>query len=379
MNYEFPVLTLESVREAIAGRPEFVEANRGDHIIFNYNVAFEDSFDCPIRRECRGLVFSPEGEILARRFHKFFNMNEREETQFQVVSSKIWNNAEHHVLEKLDGSMITPIILNGVVRWGTKMGLTDVAQYVENWIKPKYNKFAEYCADHFVTPIFEYVGPYNRIVLSYQEENMILLAMRHNISGEYVHYESMNNIAGMFDIPVVKKLVLSLDEVKSQTNMEGIVITFEDGHRVKVKSDWYVQIHKAKDNLLHEKNVISMFVNNELDDVYPHLMFEDRQKIQRFTEDFQTGFQNEHRVIFLNMRGYKLNEIDRKTFALTEAKKYNPFTRSIMFKLWDHHLDQRELQQAIYDNMLHIVKSKLGSQTSVEELRNWFYFKEWSY
>lgn len=34
-----------------------------------------------VRRECRGLLLHPvTGQVLARRFHKFFNVNELEET-----------------------------------------------------------------------------------------------------------------------------------------------------------------------------------------------------------------------------------------------------------------------------------------------------------
>ena len=69
----FPHLNnIYQVRDAIHGRDEFIEAHRDGLIIFNYNVVYSDSFDCPIRRECRGLVFAKNGELLARRFHKFF-------------------------------------------------------------------------------------------------------------------------------------------------------------------------------------------------------------------------------------------------------------------------------------------------------------------
>jgi uncharacterized protein YqhQ len=37
-----------------------------------------------------------------------------------------------------------------------------------------------------ITPIFEYVGPHNKVVISYEEENMILLAARENVSGTYL-------------------------------------------------------------------------------------------------------------------------------------------------------------------------------------------------
>jgi RNA ligase len=64
-----------------------------------------------IRRECRGLVFDKNGWILARRFHKFFNLNEREETLARNVDF----SKPHSVLAKIDGSMISPVIINGEI------------------------------------------------------------------------------------------------------------------------------------------------------------------------------------------------------------------------------------------------------------------------
>ena len=52
---------------------------------------------------------------------KFFNVNEREETLIQHIDF----SQPHLILEKLDGSMITPFEVDSRIRWGTKMGLTD--------------------------------------------------------------------------------------------------------------------------------------------------------------------------------------------------------------------------------------------------------------
>ena len=382
MNYNFPVLTLESVREAIAGRADFIEANRGDHIIFNYNVAFPDSFDCPIRRECRGLIFSPEGEILSRRFHKFFNMNEREETLVHHVCEKM-QNEKYNILHKLDGSMITPIVLNGVVRWGTKMGLTDVANHVEDFIASynckNYVDFAWYCHEKKITPIFEYVGPYNRIILPYTTQNLTLLAIRENHSGDYLSYDRIRELAYHYDVQVVEQLDINIEQVSDMVDMEGIVLVFEDGHRVKVKSDWYVNLHKAKENLLHEKNVISMFINNELDDVLPHLMNEDKKKIKSYLDDFIFCFRNTRYELYCTLSTMRSIKMERKQFALGPAKKYNGLARALMFKLWDFTGDEQELLTAVSDQMMQIVKSKLSSQASVEELRDWLKFRKWDY
>jgi len=126
MNYEFPHITnISDVLPAIEGRDEFVVAVKEGYTVINYNVMMADTFDCNIRRECRGIIFDTvTGEIIRRPFHKFFNVNEREETQDHVFDLC----RSYTILEKLDGSMIAPFIVNGEMIWGTKMGATEVAE-----------------------------------------------------------------------------------------------------------------------------------------------------------------------------------------------------------------------------------------------------------
>ena len=96
---DFDVLGLEDVREAISGVEEFKESKHGDIIFFNYRWCNQATFPCLsqaknererqlflLRRECRGLAFTSDGKIVARRFHKFFNVGERDDTK---VSSNV--------------------------------------------------------------------------------------------------------------------------------------------------------------------------------------------------------------------------------------------------------------------------------------------------
>lgn len=191
-HYKFPIIvSIDDVLPAIEGRDEFIVADKKDYIVINYVVMQESTFQLDpnnnfgeYRRECRGIKFYPDGRIMARPFHKFFNVNEKEETQ----SHKIDLTQKHLILPKIDGSMVHPIVVGNNIRWATKMGITDVAMNAEVFVakNPKYERFAEYCVEKELTPIFEWVSPKNRIVIPYEEENLILLAVRDNITGEYL-------------------------------------------------------------------------------------------------------------------------------------------------------------------------------------------------
>jgi RNA ligase len=81
--------------------------------VINYDFCYGATFPSPsqetdpnisrlllIRRECRGLIFDKDtGKVLARRFHKFFNIGESDETSTDTIDFKI----PHMLTEKVDG------------------------------------------------------------------------------------------------------------------------------------------------------------------------------------------------------------------------------------------------------------------------------------
>ena len=216
MNYEFPIINnISDVLPAIEGREEFVVAEKEGYIVINYNVMMADTFpdvtkivmdietypsdidqfstkiitdsNAAIRREARGIIFdSKTGDILRRPFHKFFNVNEREETQDHVVDL----SRPHAILEKLDGSMCSVFAHGDKLIWGTKMVAQDFHEMIEHFIKSSNIDYEGFCWETInsgYTPIFEWMHPQKRIVIDYgKEPNLILTAIRHMITGEYV-------------------------------------------------------------------------------------------------------------------------------------------------------------------------------------------------
>lgn len=311
MRYQFPVdMSLEEVRATIArhnertGTKAFIEADRGDHVIFNYVVAFADSFPSPttgtdldreysILRECRGLTFHKDGRILTRKFAKFFNVNEKPETQSNLID---WSQP-HVVLEKLDGSMITPLWLGDMddinadeLRWATKMGMTDVAKPVEAFVanNPHYARWVVGLMASGFTPIFEWCSRQQKIVIDYPEDQLVLIAIRNNSTGLYSSHPEMLK-AEQSGIAVVRALEGNAEnieqfmaEAKDLEGAEGYIIRFDDGHMAKVKGAWYVQIHKTKDILQHEKDVLQLIFEDRIDDAKGFMDAEDRERVERY-------------------------------------------------------------------------------------------------
>jgi RNA ligase len=284
---------------------------------FNYTYMTRQTFPEPnsapnddirhyymMMRECRGICFDHEtGRVISRPFQKFFNINEKEETQ----QDKLDLTNDHHILEKMDGTMICATLtrLQGkfttdgkqlyTLRFRTKMGWdTDPSKMLEQLIfltgnldeRPKYTvdehgvatecnpkdvdnthfslkekqikrNYINFCIKWInlgFTPLFEFVSPENMIVLVYEEPQLSLLALRHNVSGEYLPYEITKQDAENHQVPIIKPFEMeskSIEQVmgvvKEMNGVEGFVLRFNStGMMYKIKSSWYVELHKTK-------------------------------------------------------------------------------------------------------------------------------------
>ena len=373
MNYEFPIIkNISEVLPAIEGRDEFTVAVKEGYTVINYNVMMADTFDCPIRRECRGIIFdTATGDIIRRPFQKFFNVNERDETQDYAVDL----SRDHAILEKLDGSMIAPFIVNGEMVWGTKMGATDVAKPVEEFVKnnPNYQFLAEEAISNGYTPIFEWCSRKQRIVLDYQEDQLILTAVRNMTTGKYAFFKAWSHL-----VPVVRTWDVGLEMdnktmksfvsyVRDLEDLEGFVVRFDDGHMIKLKCDWYVQIHKAKEAILQDRNIVELILDNKLDDIKAHLPTEDRDRLTYF--EFQINSRIIDKAAHLSDATNREQYMgDRKYFALNRAQEYNSYSKAIVFALWDDNSYERSSEL-----VRRTIRNNIGRNTKWEELRDhWF-------
>ena len=387
MNYEFPLIhNISDVLPAIEGRDEFVVAEKDGYTVINYNVMMADTFpeistlsgihptDAAIRRECRGIIFdSKTGDIIRRPFHKFFNVNEREETQDHVINL----GYPHAILEKLDGSMIAPFIVDGEIIWGTKMGATDVAQPVEEFVKnnPEYDAFAGDLLIPGGTPIFEWCSRKQRIVLDYEEDQLILTAARNMYNGEYALHVALKHVASQYRIPVVRAfepqtdMKAFLEYVRDLEDLEGFVVRFDNGHMLKLKCHWYLQIHKAKEAILQDRNIVELILDEKLDDVKAHLPVEDRDRLTIFEHEINKAINDRARLIAGLLSTLRFDRIDRKTFALEYADKCNPFSRAIVFKNYDSDIDITRIES----DARNTIRSNLTKTVKYEAIRDaWF-------
>lgn len=383
----FPYIeNIRDVLPAIEGYDEFIVVDKGDYTVINYVVSKADTFGSGeltkedlIRRECRGITFcSKTGYILARKYHKFFNVGEREETlpgNFEMADP-------HVILDKLDGSMITPVMLDKI-EWHTKMGATDVAKQVEEFValNPHYNEFARIWCNQGVTLIFEWCSRKQQIVLDYAEDQLVLTGARFMKTGAYFTYEGLVSATEDWDIPVVENfgtvfgLESFMEVAREQKDFEGYVIRFNDGRMIKIKTEWYVQIHKAKEKILQDRHVVAMILDNTLDDVKGFLSKEDLDALNVFETKIVNAMEYLSRTAVQFVAERKKLNWTKKDFAtkssycvVSGGMGMHSMDKALIFAIWDDNTmynTRKVVEQMVRKNI-----NSNGSYAKLQE--SWF-------
>lgn len=385
----FPeIKSINDVLPYIEGNDNFSINKKDDYIVIDYILNTPDLFNDPYQKECRGLLFHADGRIMSRRLHKFFNVNEREESRIENVDL----SKPHWILEKLDGSMITPVFTQGKWTWGSKAGVTFLTPMIEDFVRnnENYKNFFEDCSTiqeeygdcifDRTTFIFEYCSRKNRIVVDHPKDRLVLIAARMNKTGKYFTYAQMQEIANLYGLEVVQQFEGTVEHMqhlvditKSLKGVEGFVVRFNDGHMIKIKADEYIKFHRAKDDFLSEKTIVEMIVSGKIDDFKSLLQRDDINKLERFEGDLIPNLNEHCRAIAKLCGQYRVSTISRKDFALNVADKLNPLYKKYIFK----YFDKDPLVIDIFEDVYETVKQNCGTNARLESVRPLFNNIRW--
>ena len=237
--------------------------------IFNYRLSSYNDFVNYNAFELRGItfVFNLDGSLYKRflLMEKFFNVNENESSLFDTIKNKKVKS----VYLKEDGSIISFVELpNGKIVAKSKMSFeSEQAIMAQNLFETNLNinEFVKDCLSKDLTPIFEYVGPMNRVVVKYDNSDLVLLRLRDNKTGNYLSIDG-------YDLSRPMSFKFSLNDLISlKTSLEGIegwIVEFVDGQKVKIKTDWYHSLHRIfTDYSNREDYLIDMILDEKIDDV----------------------------------------------------------------------------------------------------------------
>lgn len=280
----FQVMTERSLIDATVSKfKEFrcKQLTVGDET-YNVYVAMVNApglYDDPLAREARGIVFNTNGELVSRPLHKFFNYGENAFSDHRAVASK----KIACILPKRDGSMVHQVATENGYFLKTKKagpgefrGLDDVVRWVS--AHHGYDAMFKTASQHGLTVICEWTSAKNRIVVDYQEDCLTVLHIRENATGRYYSREAIAQFVSPFgEIHVVQEefpVTTTFDELtswaKTATETEGVVVMFEDGDMVKIKTAWYLALHHTL-TAMTPRDVFDCMMNETLDDVKSEL------------------------------------------------------------------------------------------------------------
>jgi T4 RnlA family RNA ligase len=299
--------------------------------IWNYSpeVQYGQLWD-DVTLSCRGLVTDENGNVVAKPFPKFFNIEENRHTPTQ----------DFEVFEKMDGSLGIMFKYKGEMICATRGSFTsDQAKWMIKYAK-EYN-YGDIIVDGF-TYLFELIYPENRIVVDYGEQKrMVLLGIINTENGEEVLY---NDLFEGFD--VVKKYdgINDYKELKSNigNNAEGFVVRFSNGSRMKIKGEEYLRLHKMITNLSTTSVWEVVSGNGKMEDFLIDVPDEFYKKIKQYEKDLKYSFFQISEYCGKLHDGFrygKYNDIDpepiKKEFAQFIMRNTKPPFHPILFAMWD--------------------------------------------
>ena len=216
-------------------------------LIYNYTAKAQyDTVWNDATLSCRGLICDTEGNVVARPFRKFFNLEQVESLPDEPFE----------VYEKMDGSL-------GILYWwkgepciATRGSFdSEQARFATAWAAKNRSLFDGLRRDR--TYLFEIIYPSNRIVVNYGgAEFLALLAAIDTATGREFPIDDLG-----FCTPARYEGVTSVQDLKrvNWSNAEGFVIRFAGGLRVKVKMEEYVRLHKLLTGI-SEKRILEDFL-----------------------------------------------------------------------------------------------------------------------
>lgn len=313
----------------------------------------------------RSSLWTDDGELVSAGFPKFTNWEENPEN-FPVPKSL----KDAIITEKLDGSLLIASRYKGNIILRTR-GTVDASK-LENGheltlFREKLMKSIRHDTPETwnVSLLFEWVSPNQRIVLNYgtEPEWFMVGIINH---GDYSLYpqSSLDMWAKNHDFkrptvykfPTFNELAKNVEQWK---NKEGVVIYTNNGQVLhKLKSVWYLSLHKMKEDLASIEKIIDVwFDNGEM----PYQEFE-KFIIEKFDWELWTQIQSEvSRICDANkevqriIAGFKrylevLRPYNRETqFYMATAAYGETSRRSMIMKMLDGiPLNQEDRKKLLY-------------------------------
>ena len=253
----------------------------GKAVTYNYKNCYDVKFwDNEDNLDTRGNLYDVRTrKIISCTIKKFFNVGENELSTVEEFEN-LKRVEPHLVIDKLDGSMVSPFIMDGKVLFKTRKALVANKPNLTDPLIERCRALLE----RNLCPIFEIIGPNNRIVIKYPEDKLVLIAVRSMETGEYLDFREFREFETV-------RCFNSIEERFGRPEFfEGAVIFFPRIQRFfKMKTKEYVYQHKWAYGGKSTRSVLeSAIMKKKIDDIRPHLDKEDTAVLDKIEEEIDT-------------------------------------------------------------------------------------------
>lgn len=355
-------------QKRLTAKPYYLEIRESlPYYCIKYRM-LESDFSLPEVLQARGLVVrenNGEWIVISYAMDKFFNATE----QYAETKNINWSTAR--VQAKIDGSLIKiafdPIenewlcSSNGAARAteaSTAFGKSFYEVFCEI-LGSRENVFKDFCLclDKNYTYFFELISKYNKICVSYDEDAIYYLGRRNMLTFKEDNY--IPNFKN-FNIKHPHEYQLSSYEDCKHAieelgeNQEGFVVCDDNFRRIKMKTPWYIAMHRLRGNgVVTPIHILSLWQSEAIDDFlaafpeYNQMVNEIAQKLKNLIEKTDIAYE----IVRHNNK--------RKDFAINATKYIKPI-QSYLFARLDNKVDcaQTYFKQMKAKNLADLIEVK---------------------
>lgn len=307
--------------------------NLGDLRVYSYVNWCKEWND--ITLNSRGIILNRKtGEIVAQPFCKFFNMNQTQETQEHNLP---WKDG-FRLFRKEDGWLGILYRHNNQHKIATRGSFKSIGAIWATEFLKKHNLTS---LPDEVTLLFELICPATHIVVDYGDrEDLVLLAAYNRHTGVEYHWKRVELWSKQFGFTLAESYDQTCfgycrGQIKTVPGdeLEGFIIRFTNGLRVKIKSEDYFRRSRLLANLT-PLGVWDTMVEGKVPEVMWRVIDEDyHDKLNELTEILERKYRN----LFFEIRGQIIcvgHQPDRAAFAKAiKTRKMNHHTA--MFAIRD--------------------------------------------
>ena len=168
-----------------------------------------------ITLECGGILLnSDNGKILSRPFSKAIDIS------ILGISKTCFDDKECTYTELLDGEIVCPFLFKEQLLFKPRHGPIlsyELSKVIKEYLEtnfPKADEFIKFCISFYFTPIFIWRTAQTIMTTKKEKEEdkykdmepeLVLIGIRHNYTGLYFSYETLEKINKTFGLKIVKQ------------------------------------------------------------------------------------------------------------------------------------------------------------------------------